>query len=285
MKIIAPAKLNLYLHITGRRDDGYHLLESVFVFTQFGDVITISESDVLSLKIDGPFKSTLLNESIENNLAYRAAQLLQRKYTVSRGAEIQLTKNIPIGAGLGGGSSDAASVLKGLNQFWGLNITEKTLMQLGLSLGADVPACIAAAPALVSGIGENITPVDLSFMPSFVLLVNPYQPLSTQTVFQYYKKNNAAFSPASQKEINLDTVLTNHNDLEAAAITLQPTIQIILDNLKAQAHCALARMSGSGPTCFALFYDIASAKSAEKTIQGLLPNYWVQLTSLQEISC
>ena len=280
MKIIAPAKLNLFLHITGRRDDGYHLLESLFVFTEFGDEITLIESDTLSLTIDGLFQSVLSNESIENNLVYRAALLLKEKYAVKIGAKIHLKKNIPVGAGLGGGSSDAAGVLKGLNQFWNLSIDEKTLMQIGLSLGADIPACIAARSAVVSGIGEIINPITLSDIPFVVLLVNPNKPLSTPAVFQQYRKGHFAFTKPLENEINFFKSVKNHNDLESAAITLMPEIQTLLTILKQQPDCLLMRMSGSGPTCFGLFQDLASAKLAEKKIRKLLPACWIQLSSV-----
>src|SRR3990167_4852169 len=280
MKVTAPAKLNLFLHITGRRNDGYHLLESVFVFTEFGDFISIFESDSLSFTIDGQFQSRLSDALIENNIAYRAALLLQKKYHIASGASIYLTKNIPVGAGLGGGSTDAAAVLKGLNQFWNLNIDKKTLMELGLTLGADVPACISAQSAFVSGIGENINAIDLSFMPKFILLVNPCQSLSTSAIFQQYKKENKSFTAPLNDEIDFSTIQKSHNDLESAAIKSIPDTQTLLTILKQQKHCAFARMSGSGPTCFALFHDMNSAKLAEQVIQKQLPTYWIQLTKL-----
>lgn len=275
MKIIAPAKLNLFLHITGRRDDGYHLLESVFIFTDVGDDIIITPSASLSLHINGLFQPLLCNEPIEKNLAYRAALLLQKKYHVTAGAHIHLTKNIPVGAGLGGGSSDAAAVLKGLNTFWNLNLDLQALQKLGLMLGADVPACIAAHAAFVSGIGENITPIDFPDMPSAVLLVNPQKPLSTSMVFQYYKNNHLPFTKKIKDKIDFAAILKNHNDLEPVAIQLAPEIQTILTILNQQPDCALARMSGSGPTCFGLFNTITAAQSAEKIVRAQFPDYWI----------
>src|SRR3990167_5426233 len=243
MKIIAPAKLNLFLHITGRRNDGYHLLESLFVFTAFGDVISITPAATLSLTIDGPFQSQLKNESIENNVAYRAALLLKNKYAVAQGAKIILTKNIPVGAGLGGGSSDAAAILKGLNQLWELKLSVDTLCEIGLSLGADIPACIVEKPAMVSGIGEIIKPIAIPSALS-ILLVNPIISLSTQTVFQTYKNSHVPFSSLmnfnsdySQQSSLLYFLSHCRNDLEPAAIQLQPEIQSILTLLKQQPQC------------------------------------------------
>lgn len=287
MKMIAPAKLNLFLHITGRRDDGYHLLNSLFVFTEFGDVVEIKSDKKLSLVIDGPFYSALKNEAVENNIAYRAALLLQKKYRVADGAKIHLTKNIPVGAGLGGGSSDAAAVLRGLNQLWNLNLNLETLCEMGLSLGADVPACIIARPAIISGIGETISPFALSFSIP-VLLVNPNLALVTSTVFQAYKNSHRPFASHFNQEINnknyhalINSLAAEHNDLEAAAIQLQPKIQTILTILSQQSGCDLARMSGSGATCFGLFSNLSAAQSAMKIITKNHPAFWIQLGYIQ----
>lgn len=287
MKITAPAKLNLFLHITGRRNDRYHLLNSLFVFTEFGDDIQITPAKTLSLTIDGPFYSALKNESVENNIAYRAALLLQKKYQIADGAKIHLTKNIPVGAGLGGGSSDAAAVLKGLNQLWNLNLNVETLCEIGLSLGADIPACIVAKPAIVSGIGEIIAPFALPFSIP-VLLINPNLPLATSAVFNAYKNSHRPFTSRLNKKINnvnypslIDSLAAEHNDLEASAIQLQPKIQTILTALKQQSGCDLARMSGSGATCFALFSNFLSAQSAMKIITKIYPAFWIQLSNIQ----
>lgn len=276
MKIIAPAKVNLYLHITGRRNDGYHLLDSLFVFTELGDEITITPSPTLSLTIDGPFSSFFENTAVENNLIFRAALLLKNKYTVNAGAHIHLTKNIPVAAGLGGGSSDAAAVLKGLNNVWKLQLDNKKLTEIGTSLGADIPACLYQKTALISGIGEQIKPIQLPFQSMVMLLVNPNLPLSTQTVFNQYHQNNAPFS----SPVNIDSLKTPldcaayHNDLEPPAIALLPVIDDLIQFLKKQDHCIFARMSGSGPTCFGLFSNFSAAKHALSRFQNRYPNYF-----------
>lgn len=283
--LTAPAKLNLYLHILGRRLDGYHLLESLFVFTKFGDVITLHPSPSLSLTINGPFQSAFLHTPIEKNLVYQAALLLQKRYKVKKGANIHLNKHIPISAGLGGGSSDAATVLKGLNILWGLNLDESTLCEIGLSLGADIPACIIGKPAIVSGIGETIHPI---FFPNlWVLLVNPLFPLSTQQIFQHFQIQNILFSQSIEKEIDgknwqhLQKILAkNHNDLERVALQLHPEIDKLLTLLSEQPGCELARMSGSGPTCFALFSDLLLAQKAEGYLTALYPDYWLKLSKI-----
>ena len=286
MKIIAPAKLNLYLHITGRRDDGYHLLDSLFAFTAFGDEITITPSSSLTLTIDGPFSSVFDQDAVENNLIFRAALLLKNKYAVNAGAHILLTKNIPVAAGLGGGSSDAAAVLKGLNQLWKLRLSIETLSEIGLTLGADIPACLYQKTALISGIGEQIMPLALPFSSHAVLLINPLQPLSTQSVFQHYhpafrsSANQTGLIQATDWQSFLSVLLTYQNDLETAATTLLPAIHDIIHHLQQQKHCELARMSGSGPTCFALFSDLQSAEHAAQTMRVIYPAYWLAVTSI-----
>ena len=283
MKIIAPAKLNLYLHITGRRDDGYHLLDSLFAFTTFGDAITVTPSSSLTLTIDGPFSSAFKKQSVENNLVFRAALLLKNEYAVNTGAHIHLTKNIPISAGLGGGSSDAATILKALNNLWELQSSNEELANIGLSLGADIPACLYQKTALISGIGEQIKPIYLPFQSMVMLLVNPNLPLSTQTVFKQYHQCNAPFS----SPVNADLLKTPldcaayHNDLEPPAMTLLPVINDLIQFLKEQNHCLFARMSGSGPTCFGLFSNMASAELAQQHFSKKYTDLWTALTPLK----
>lgn len=289
MKITAPAKLNLFFHITGRRPDHYHLIESIFAFTQFGDDIEITSSEKITLKIDGNFSAVLQNESIENNLILRAAHLLQKTAEVKTGAAITLKKNIPIAAGLGGGSSDAAAILKTLNQFWNINLDEKKLAEMGLTLGADIPVCLYQQSAFVFGIGEIITPITLPVSDLYILLVNPNKPLSTKTVFETYHQNTAPFSSSVQKNIVcaceqeklfFDFLTRNKNDLELPATQLMPEISEILSTLKKQNGCALSKMSGSGPTCFALFKNKSAAENAALDIQNHYPTWWIQLTRL-----
>jgi len=289
MKVIAPAKLNLFLHITGCRQDHFHLLESLFVFTKWGDEITISKADTLSLTVEDTLDSALHHEPIENNLVFRAALLLKNQYKVNTGAHIHLTKKIPVAAGLGGGSSDAASTLKALNQLWDLQLSNETLAKIGLKLGADIPACIYQCPAFISGIGEHIQPINLSFLSLPVLLVNPNQPLSTQSVFHAYQKNKPTFHASVrdrliQHEQNWPAfkkiLLENSNHLALSATTLLPSIKTILATLQEQTGCELARMSGSGPTCFAIFSDQQTADHARKKILTTHPDFWVLLTAI-----
>ncbi|MDP1575024.1 MAG: 4-(cytidine 5'-diphospho)-2-C-methyl-D-erythritol kinase [Coxiellaceae bacterium] len=285
INIIAPAKLNLCLHITGRRSDGYHLLDSLFVFTTLGDEITISPAETLSMTIDGPFH-TVIDTPIENNLVYRAALLLKQKFNVSTGAHIHLSKQLPVGSGLGGGSSDAAVTLKALNAFWKLNADASLLAEIGLSLGADIPACLYQKSARISGIGEIIEPLSTEFNASPVLLIKPPESLSTPAVYKQYATSNRPFSKKIQhlETVNFDTFIKQmheaHNDLEEPAIALMPSIQDLLALLTEQPGCLLTRMSGSGSTCFALFSNKYDVKNAKKMLQTRLPHHWIKQTEI-----
>lgn len=288
MTIIAPSKLNLFLHITGRRDDGYHLLESIFVFTEFGDEITLTPSDTMQLTITGYFGNTLTQASPDNNLVLRAADLLKKMCEIAHNVHITLSKQIPVAAGLGGGSSDAASVLIGLNQLWQLKLDMPSLCKIGLSLGADVPACIMQQFALISGIGEISQKMQLPRMPLSVLLVNPNIPLSTQTVFKQFRDNHAAFTQSLDHPLQWENwrdfcayLKKQHNDLERPAISHVPVIQEIIHLLQAQTGCILARMSGSGPTCFGLFETQEEVRLAAKTLRLVMPTAWVQQSTLR----
>lgn len=287
MKIIAPAKLNLFLHITDRRQDHFHLLESLFVFTDFGDSIAITPYKKLRITFDGPYHHALSTEPISHNLVVRAAKLLIEKYSIHSGALIKVTKNIPIGAGLGGGSSNAAATLIGLNRLWKLNLNITTLASLALSLGADVPACLYRQPLFASGIGEIIQPVAFPFKTSCILLIKPNISLSTPTVFAQFQKIHASYSakiPQENIPMNWSDFLcflnNATNDLELPAVTLLPLIQTLLTTLKTKTDCLLSRMSGSGSACFALYENEIKAKKALDIMQKLFPGFWIILTKI-----
>ena len=286
MMYLAPAKINLYLHITHRRLDGYHLIDSLFVFTQFGDSVTITPASSLSFSIEGQFAAALSTESIENNLLYRAATLLQKKYSISAGAHIHLSKNIPVAAGLGGGSMDAAAVLKGLNALWDLRLGDTTLAELGLLLGADVPACLYQKPALVSGIGEVLKPVSLALPPTPIMLIKPPCSLSTQTVFSHYAQSGKPFSlhainPTGSPEDFFEILKQNKNDLQESAISLMPEIGEILEQLQHASGCLLSKMSGSGPACFGIFSTQTQLQAAKQVLETRFPAHWITATSVR----
>lgn len=260
----APAKLNLTLHVTGQRPDGYHLLDSLVVFLAIGDVVTVTPGP-LSLDLTGPFAPGLTAEP--DNLCLRAARL------AGQDARITLEKNLPVASGLGGGSADAAAVLRAL----GVN------PQDAASLGADVPVCLAGRPTRMQGVGEILTP--LPALPALhVLLVNPGRGLSTPMVFKALdRRDNPAMPdplPAFPDAESLIRFLQGcRNDLEAPAIRLLPDIAACLGAIRDQG-AVLTRMSGSGATCFGLFADAAAADAARDRIRAANPGWWVAASGL-----
>lgn len=285
MQILAPSKLNLFLHVTGRRADGYHTLQSLMAYTEISDSIEVSESDSFRLQLQGE-TSAVLQES-EQNIVERAVRLVAKEGGVTPNIAVKLTKNIPVGAGLGGGSADAAAMLHLLKRYWQLNLSNKEWYEMALALGADVPFCYHGNAALVEGIGERL--VDIKQLPSYwVVLVNPNQPLSTQRVFQHFTEHGSFSDPIHSHCDSGDGFLpwlkSTRNDLEPHAIAIMPEIKTILDCLRQQKNLCLARMSGSGATCFGLFKDQISAKAAVEKIKEHTKNWWVELTILKSNS-
>lgn len=276
----APAKLNLFLHVTGRRADGYHLLDSLVAFADIGDRISAKQADSLSLSITGRFSGALTGEA--DNLVLRAARLLAEEAGRTPAAALTLEKNLPVAAGIGGGSADAAATLRALVRLWDLEIPPDRLMALGLRLGADVPACLLGQPCRLSGIGETLSPLpSLPALP--VLLVNPGVPLSTPAVFRARDGGFGAAAPAilpAEPVALLDFLRAQRNDLTEAALSLVPQIGTALDRLESLPGCLLARLSGSGPTCFALMHDTESAETGAAALQTAQPGWWVRATRL-----
>lgn len=264
----APAKINLTLHVTGQRDDGYHLLDSLVLFTDVGDQITVQPADTLSLTINGPFAAGLSTGA--DNLVLRAAQLFGTDY----GAAITLTKNLPVASGIGGGSTDAAAALRALSTLWGVPLPDTDAI---LSLGADVPVCLALQLTRMSGIGDQIE--RLGAAPARpMILVNPGVGVSTPAVFSgLAQKTNAPMTamPAPVSPDWLGWLAEQRNDLEGPARAVAPVISAVLGDLRGQPGCALARMSGSGATCFAIFDDVKTRDSAAITLRNAHPDWWV----------
>ena len=277
LSIDAPAKLNLFLHVTGKRPDHFHLLESLVVFTQFGDRLEFVPADHLQLTVTGPFAAAL--EHHEDNLIMHAARALGGG---KRGAQITLHKHIPVGAGLGGGSADAAATLRGLITLWGLDVKDKELQRLALKLGSDVPVCLYSQSAFVSGIGECVSPVGIEGQ-GWLLLANPGETLLTADVFSRFYATAAA--PVEAPRL-LDTpelleyIRPKHNMLEAAARQLCPAIGEVLEAIAATPGCVLARMTGSGATCFGLYDNRGDAEAAARQLQRTQPHWWCMATGL-----
>ncbi len=282
LTLMASAKINLALHVVGRRADGYHLLDSLVTFADVGDFLSAKLALELTLDVTGPYGSEL--GSGEDNLVMRAARLMQSEAAdlgAGRpGAALTLIKFLPVASGLGGGSADAAETMHVLNMLWDLELTLERLQQFGLDLGADVPMCLAGKPARVEGIGEKVTPIGP--LPGMALvLVNPGVPVSTPDVFRALAKRDhppLPTLPASWEGLDhlVDWLRSTRNDLEAPAIGIAPAIGDVLQTLAATPGCLLARMSGSGATCFGIFPDRNAAERAAATIRAAHLDWWVE---------
>jgi len=269
--VLARAKVNLWLNVVGRRLDGYHLLDSLIAFTDLADKIEAVPADRLSLRTDGPFGPELAGEV--DNLVLKAARLLAGRAGVVPKVALRLTKNIPVAAGLGGGSADAAAALRALVDLWRVAMPVEELFDLAGSLGADVPMCLAGHAALASGTGEHLARVPM-LPPCAILLVNPGMPLLTGDVFA---RRHGAFSPerplsrAWTDARSFAAILAARgNDLTRAAVALRPEIADVLAFLRATDDVLHVAMSGSGATCFALYETPELAARAA----GRVPAAW-----------
>jgi 4-diphosphocytidyl-2-C-methyl-D-erythritol kinase len=276
---MASAKVNLFLHVGMRRADGFHPLQSLAVFTGAGDVLRAEAAPELSLTLDGPFADGLRAE--DDNLVLRAARALAAKAAVPAGASLTLTKNLPVASGIGGGSADAAAALRALKQLWRLKIEDAALLEIAAALGSDVPVCVPSSAACMEGRGEILTPVSVPRLP--MLLVNPGVAVPTRDVFTALETSSGtgAAMPGGFADAAalLHFLAATRNDLEAPARGLQPVIGAVLDRLAALPGVMLARMSGSGATCFALFADMGSCEAAAATLRRANPGWWIAPTA------
>ncbi|TWB46496.1 4-(cytidine 5'-diphospho)-2-C-methyl-D-erythritol kinase [Nitrospirillum viridazoti] len=279
----AAAKLNLYLHVLGKRPDGYHELDSLVVFATAHDLITVTEAPGFSLAIDGPFGSTLVAEGTGRNLVSRAAHALADALGRDPHVAIRLTKNLPVASGIGGGSADAAATLKALAELWGVAQDDARLVELAPTLGADVPVCLFGRTAYFGGAGEQVV-AGPALPPAALLLVNPGVHMPTKDVFA---ARAGAWSTAGRLERDpvdvadfAQLLRARGNDLGAAAESLSPAITDVLAALDATPGCLLGRMSGSGATCIGLYADVAAAASAAALINRVRPTWWVKATAL-----
>jgi 4-diphosphocytidyl-2-C-methyl-D-erythritol kinase len=268
----APAKVNLALHVTGRRADGYHLLDSLVVFVSVGDRLAVAPDEGLSLEITGPEASGL--EAGPDNLVMRAAAAFG---TGVPGARLRLEKNLPVAAGIGGGSADAAAALRLLARAWSRPLPPTATI---LGLGADVPVCLAGIPARMRGIGEAVAPLPHPLPPLWLVLVNPRAGLPTASVFAALETRESAPMPDVLPRWRGAAELARwlggmRNDLEPPARRVAPVVGAILGRIAELPGCLLARMSGSGATCFGLFADEVAAAAAARAISRAEPGWWV----------
>lgn len=286
-RLAAPAKLNLSLHVVGRRDDGYHLLDSAVAFLALHDSIEVFAADRDSLSLQGRFADALSGHRMEDNLAMRAIHLLRETGAEIPPLHVALTKDIPAQAGLGGGSSDAAAMLKGLMAHFGCHLVPDDARMLSLQLGADVPVCMEARPCLMQGIGEMVLPIPIPATPIWVVLAHPGVMLSTPEVFKRLRLPErlppsigpAPFEAPAWGEW-LAWLAKARNDLEPPATELAPVIGDILQSMKGIDGCRLARMTGSGSCCFALFEGEERAHDAAAALQEGFPDAWTCITTL-----
>jgi len=277
VKVFAPAKINLFLHVGNRRDDGYHALESLVVFADIGDELLIEPSNGFALALTGPFGTKL--ESEQDNLIAKAARALGAKSGRKPDVKITLTKNLPVASGIGGGSADAAAALRGLVQFWDLKISQPELHTIAETLGSDVPACLLSETLWMTGRGEGIEPVP-GVPPAPLVLVNPGVGVSTKDIFANLKDRvgvGQATKPNGDLSILAlaDYFKSNRNDLEKPARQIAPVIGEVLSAIAA-GGALRTRMSGSGATCFGLFADDKTAEAAAEKLANDHPNWWVK---------
>lgn len=282
MQEFARAKINLSLRVCGRRPDGYHELESLVVFADAADRLSVAAAKDISLSLSGPFASELSADP--ENLALRAARALRDFAGVTAGATLTLEKNLPIASGIGGGSADAAATFRLLCRLWKLQIDEDELPRLALRLGADVPVCLRSQSAFMQGVGEDL--VQVSDLPHlFMLLVNPGVAVSTTEIFRLlqapplHEKNRTSAPPSlNTLEALVRWLDQNPNDLEKPALALAPVIGPVLEAIGTSPGCRLARMSGSGATCFGLFAKADAAQHAAAMLRQAHPGWWVALS-------
>ena len=272
----APAKINLTLHVTGQRADGYHLLDSLVAFVDLGDRITATTAPDLRLAITGPFAAGV--PAGDDNLVLRAARLMG-----GHGAAITLDKVLPPASGIGGGSADAAATLRALSQLWGIPLPQRAAV---LALGADVPVCLAGQAVRMTGVGDGLHPLAHPLPDAALVLVNPGIALSTPAVFAALDRHDHAPMPRDMPRLRDVAELAAflgmmRNDLEPPAIRLAPAIARVKAAISAQSGCRIARMSGSGATCFGLFADPLTAAAAASAIRSAAPDWWVATAPLR----
>lgn len=277
MALTAPAKINLALHVTGRRADGYHLLDSIAVFADFGDRIEVEADARLQLSVSGPFASHAPGD--RTDLAWRAAEAFFAHIGREPRAGIRVEKEIPAGAGLGGGSADAAAVLRALNSFTGAEVPASDLHALGIALGADVPMCLAGCALRARGIGEEVAML-AGWPPLPLVLVWPGRPVSTAAIFRALAgRENAPLPPLPRLSTVSEAAAwlrACRNDLESAACDAAPEINVVLTALRSTRGCLLARMSGSGSACFGLYDSPIEAAVAAARLASSNPQWWMR---------
>lgn len=280
----ARAKVNLALHVVGRRADGYHLLDTLVAFPDVADIVSVRVAERHALVLSGPGAADLAADPPETNLVLRAARGFGEILGLQAGFHVTLEKHLPVAAGLGGGSADAAATLRALGRLTGHPMNDPSVGALAASLGADVPMCLVGLPARATGIGEVVEPLGDGLPPFGIVLANPRRPVSTPAVFRALeRRDNAppAAPPAGSDPARLlEWLAETRNDLEAPAITVEPAVADVLEVLRAAPATLFARMSGSGATCFALTPDAAAAAALAAALSAHRPGWWIASAAL-----
>ncbi|MAI29363.1 MAG: 4-(cytidine 5'-diphospho)-2-C-methyl-D-erythritol kinase [Rickettsiales bacterium] len=278
---LSPAKINLYLEVLEKTSDGFHNIESLMTFCDFGDVIRVKKAKSFKFTIDGPFSKKL---SLKDNIVLKSISFVEKLLNKNLTVHINLTKNLPISSGMGGGSSNAATVILCLVKMFNIDCKEGFYKSL-FSLGADVPFCFFRKSALVTGKGESVLKIENNYQNFFVLLVNPLVEISTKKIFEKItiptREGSALFSEKFlYKTKIIDFLNSKKNDLEREAIEQCKDIELILDVLKNETNSLLSRMTGSGATCFALFKNTRDLGNAEIIFRNKFKNFWVKKTKI-----
>jgi 4-diphosphocytidyl-2-C-methyl-D-erythritol kinase len=265
----AYAKINLALHVRARRRDGYHELETLFAFAEDGDRLEAESADEVSLAISGDQAKYL--ETDDNNLVLKAAHALRAAFGIASGAALRLDKILPVAAGLGGGSADAAATLRILARLWAIDLTDRRIVEIAQTLGADVPACLLSRPSIGTGRGDDLLLVDLDGLAGQpLLLANPGVALSTAPVF-------AGWDGVDRGPLDVSKWRDGRNDLAPPALALVPEIGALLKALSDQPGANFVQMSGSGASCFAIFDRVESRAAAA----AALSRYWTLATTIR----
>lgn len=275
IKVTAHAKANLTLHVVGQRANGYHELQSLVCLTEFGDQIYLSPAADFTFQVTGPYSAGIPVD--DSNLVVQAANFMAQKHSRSLDCKIVLEKNLPMASGIGGGSSDAAAVMKALSKYWSVPLPNVDEL---MAIGADIPVCMTTGLTLMEGAGEKV--MHLSTAPNWgVLLINPNVGVSTPAVFNALStKNNPPMHEVAENCVDVAWLCDQRNDLEPPAMAMVPEVAAVINALSAIPLCQVARMSGSGATCFGLFASIMDANAAAESLQRTHPNWWVVSTKL-----
>ena len=271
-KSLCPAKINLFLKVVGKRSDGFHELESFFAFTDLFDELSVEVSDNFSLEISGEFARFV---DQRNNLFVKILDFFSREFDVPKNLKIKIVKNIPVGSGLGGGSSNAACFIKALNEIFLLNLDKKALQEISLKFGSDIAFFFEDNASIVTGRGEMIENFS-EFSPIRALLIHPKIGLSTKVVFQKLAGNfSQKITESKLRKMSIEDLLSLPNDLEQPAIATLSVIEEIIDHLK-ESGANFAKMSGSGSACFGVFFDEEKLTQAEAKCAKKFPNFFLK---------